>query len=106
MIAGAAVNPDGNWVVELSLTGWFGFTTVAHCPAFVEVPVVFTNGSSEGPSGNLRMTPEGDVEGWLALQKAGVPHDLIVRLSGRLHQGVADGTASGRCSGHFKMSRR
>jgi hypothetical protein len=94
---------DGLWLIELKSEGG-----MEKCPDNYKVPVLFTNRLAEGSWGNLRMTADGDVSGWLKLGGSVGPTTRTghpANISGRLVNGTIAGYVSGGCVGNFSMSK-
>lgn len=103
----APVALDGTWRMELQVTATYGTTVGGECLARPSLPLTFVNGSSDGPSGKLRMTGDGQLAGWMKVPSLGTSMlPFLVDVSGRSVDGVFSGSVSGRCTGSFVMTRQ
>ena len=99
---------DGNWQVDMDpLSTTYGTTVGGECPARHSAGATFSNGIAEWPRGNLRVSGNGEVSGWMNVPAVGTSTlPFIVNISGRLENNVIKGTVSGRCTGSFVMKRQ
>jgi hypothetical protein len=98
---------DGTWQLEMQISNGYGNVTNAECPHRHAASIRFTHGTAEGPWGQLRVTGDGEIGGWMRL-KTPIPSgaDVLANFSGHVESGSMEGTFSGRCNGSFTMSRQ
>jgi hypothetical protein len=98
---------DGTWRMDLQVTTTYGTTVGGECQTRPSLPLTFVNRSSDGPSGKLQMTADGQLAGWMKVPSLGSSMlPFLVDVSGRSVDGVFSGSVSGRCTGSFVMTRQ
>jgi hypothetical protein len=90
--------------MDMQVTTTYGTTVGGECQPHPSIPVIFVNGSAEGPSAKLHLSADGGLTGWMVAPSMGTSMlPFIVNVSGRLVDDTFTGSVSGRCIGTFTM---